>query len=132
MRKTNTNDGAGDTYPGFLRLPRKGGTSKIGCSGPAGVVGHVVSLAFDHEEGCAKNPHYAIEKVLFHGSVPTPKRNTLVDRFREDGRCRAFLATDAGGVGLNLQHASVVVNIDDPPGLVEIPAPKRAINGEGG
>jgi superfamily II DNA/RNA helicase len=59
--------------------------------------------------------------VLFHGGVPTPERTTLVDRFREDGRCRAFLATDAGGVGLNLQHASVVVNMDLPwnPAVLE-------------
>jgi hypothetical protein len=59
--------------------------------------------------------------VLFHGGVPTPQRKTLVDRFREDGRCRAFLATDAGGVGLNLQHASVVVNMDLPwnPAVLE-------------
>jgi superfamily II DNA/RNA helicase len=59
--------------------------------------------------------------VLFHGGVPTPERKILVDRFREDGRCRAFLATDAGGVGLNLQHASVVVNIDLPwnPAVLE-------------
>jgi len=38
--------------------------------------------------------------VLFHGGVPTPERKTLVDRFREDVRCRAFLATDAGGLDL--------------------------------
>jgi SNF2-related domain/Helicase conserved C-terminal domain len=59
--------------------------------------------------------------VLFHGGVPSPQRKTLVDRFREDGRCRAFLSTDAGGVGLNLQHASVVVNMDLPwnPAVLE-------------
>jgi superfamily II DNA/RNA helicase len=36
-------------------------------------------------------------------------------------RCRAFLATDAGGVGLNLQHANVVVNMDLPwnPAVLE-------------
>ena len=28
------------------------------------------------------------------------QRKALVDRFREDDRCRAFLSTDAGGVGL--------------------------------
>jgi superfamily II DNA/RNA helicase len=59
--------------------------------------------------------------VLFHGSVPGPQRKGLVDRFREEPRCRAFLATDAGGVGLNLQHASVVVNMDIPwnPAVLE-------------
>ncbi|HEY4046466.1 MAG TPA: DEAD/DEAH box helicase, partial [Acidobacteriaceae bacterium] len=59
--------------------------------------------------------------VLFHGGVPSLQRKTLIDRFREDGRCRAFLSTDAGGVGLNLQHASVVVNMDLPwnPAVLE-------------
>jgi superfamily II DNA or RNA helicase len=59
--------------------------------------------------------------VLFHGGVESGKRKDLVDRFREEPRCRAFLTTDAGGVGLNLQHASVVVNVDLPwnPAVLE-------------
>src|SRR5262249_2195505 len=59
--------------------------------------------------------------VLFHGGVPGVKRRELVDRFRDDPLCRAFLATDAGGTGLNLQHASVVVNMDLPwnPAVLE-------------
>jgi superfamily II DNA/RNA helicase len=59
--------------------------------------------------------------VVFHGGVPSPKRKGLVDRFREDPDCRAFLSTDAGGVGLNLQHASVVLNMDLPwnPAVLE-------------
>jgi superfamily II DNA or RNA helicase len=59
--------------------------------------------------------------VLFHGGVPGTERKALIDRFREDERCRAFLSTDAGGVGLNLQHASVVVNMDLPwnPAVLE-------------
>jgi superfamily II DNA or RNA helicase len=61
------------------------------------------------------------EHVLFHGGVPTPKRRELIDRFRDDPRCRAFLSTDAGGVGLNLQHASIVLNMDLPwnPAVLE-------------
>ena len=42
-------------------------------------------------------------------ACPGRKRKDLVDRFRDDRDCRLFLSTDAGGVGLNLQHASVVV-----------------------
>jgi hypothetical protein len=59
--------------------------------------------------------------VLFHGGVASTKRKGLIDRFREDPRCRAFLSTDAGGVGLNLQHATVVVNVDLPwnPAILE-------------
>lgn len=45
------------------------------------------------------------DHVVFHGGVPGPRRGALIDRFRSDPGCRAFLSTDAGGVGLNLQHA---------------------------
>jgi superfamily II DNA or RNA helicase len=59
--------------------------------------------------------------VLFQGSVPSHKRKDLIDRFRDDPECRLFLSTDAGGVGLNLQHASVVLNMDLPwnPAVLE-------------
>jgi helicase-like protein len=59
--------------------------------------------------------------VLFHGGVPGVQRKGLVDRFREDPECRVFLSTDAGGVGLNLQFASVVMNMDLPwnPAVLE-------------
>ncbi|MBS0448148.1 MAG: DEAD/DEAH box helicase [Proteobacteria bacterium] len=60
--------------------------------------------------------------VLFNGSVPGEQRGALVDRFHADPACRLFLATDAGGVGLNLQHAAaVVVNMDLPwnPAVLE-------------
>ena len=59
--------------------------------------------------------------VLFHGGVPTRQRGGLVKRFRTDPACRVFLSTDAGGVGLNLQCASVVINLDLPwnPAVLE-------------
>jgi hypothetical protein len=59
--------------------------------------------------------------VLFHGGVPSSRRQALVDRFRDDPDCRLFLATDAGSTGLNLQHAATVVNIDLPwnPAVLE-------------
>jgi superfamily II DNA or RNA helicase len=59
--------------------------------------------------------------VLFHGGVPGPKRKDLVRQFKEDPDCRLFLSTDAGGVGLNLQAASAVVNLDQPwnPAVLE-------------
>jgi superfamily II DNA or RNA helicase len=61
------------------------------------------------------------DHILFHGGVPGTKRKDLVDRFREDPKYRLFLSTDAGGTGLNLQHASVVVNMDLPwnPAVLE-------------
>ena len=59
--------------------------------------------------------------VSFHGDVPSEKRPALVQRFRDDPDCRVFLSTDAGATGLNLQHASVLVNMDLPwnPALLE-------------
>jgi superfamily II DNA or RNA helicase len=60
--------------------------------------------------------------VLFHGGVPGEQRGALVERFHNDADCRIFLSTDAGGVGLNLQHAAaLVVNMDLPwnPAVLE-------------
>jgi superfamily II DNA or RNA helicase len=59
--------------------------------------------------------------VCFHGGVPSEKRPALVERFRDDPACRVFLSTDAGGTGLNLQHASTLVNMDLPwnPAILE-------------
>jgi hypothetical protein len=52
--------------------------------------------------------------VRLHGGVPSEARGRLIDRFREDPACQVFLSTDAGGVGLNLQAASHVINLDLP------------------
>lgn len=52
--------------------------------------------------------------VRLHGGVPSDSRGRLIDRFREDPACKVFLSTDAGGVGLNLQAASHVINLDLP------------------
>ena len=59
--------------------------------------------------------------VMFNGSVPAEKRKALIERFRNDPKCHVFLSTDAGGVGLNLQHAATVVNMDLPwnPAVME-------------
>ncbi|MBL8298745.1 MAG: DEAD/DEAH box helicase [Rhodanobacteraceae bacterium] len=59
--------------------------------------------------------------VSFHGGIASEKRPALVDRFRDDPDCRVFLSTDAGATGLNLQHASILVNMDLPwnPALLE-------------
>ncbi|MCU0736391.1 MAG: DEAD/DEAH box helicase [Methylotetracoccus sp.] len=62
------------------------------------------------------------DHVLFHGGVPGDKRAALIDRFIEDPACRLFLSTDAGGVGLNLQHAAaIIINMDLPwnPAVLE-------------
>ncbi len=48
------------------------------------------------------------------GTVPQPKRRTEIRRFKDDPECRLFLSTDSGAVGLNLQVADVVINLDLP------------------
>jgi SNF2 family DNA or RNA helicase len=52
--------------------------------------------------------------VSLHGGVPARQRGALMEKFRNDPACKVFLSTDAGGVGLNLQSASVVVNFEPP------------------
>jgi superfamily II DNA or RNA helicase len=62
-----------------------------------------------------------LDYVTLTGDVPSANRGALVERFFEDPDCRVFLSTDAGGVGLNLQAASLVVNLDLPwnPAVLE-------------
>ena len=48
------------------------------------------------------------------GSVPQHRRRAEIRRFREDPDCRLFLSSESGGVGLNLQVADTVVNMDQP------------------
>ena len=59
--------------------------------------------------------------VKLTGDVPSSKRGDLIERFFDDPDCRVFLSTDAGGVGLNLQAASLVINLDLPwnPAVLE-------------
>lgn len=52
--------------------------------------------------------------VSLHGGVPSRQRGALIEKFRNDPECKVFLSTDAGGVGLNLQAASAVVNFEPP------------------
>lgn len=56
-----------------------------------------------------------------HGGVPGNKRKSLLDEFHGNADCHVFLSTDAGGVGLNLQAASLVINLDIPwnPAVLE-------------
>ncbi|MFQ5740378.1 MAG: DEAD/DEAH box helicase [Acidobacteriota bacterium] len=48
------------------------------------------------------------------GSVPQKERRLQINRFKEDPGCCLFLSTDSGSLGLNLQAANVVVNLDLP------------------
>ncbi len=55
-----------------------------------------------------------VEAAWHTGSVPQQRRRAEIIRFKQDPACRLFLSTDSGSVGLNLQVASAVVNVDLP------------------
>ena len=76
-------------------------------------------IIFSEWEGMLKRVRELADKngigYAWHtGTVPQKKRRGEIIAFREDPRCRLFLSTDSGGVGLNLQMASVVINCDLP------------------
>jgi superfamily II DNA/RNA helicase len=56
-----------------------------------------------------------------HGGIPSKDRAALFANFNNDPECRVFLSTDAGGVGLNLQSAANLINMDIPwnPAVLE-------------
>ena len=59
--------------------------------------------------------------VRLDGSVPQKKRLSIVNEFQDDPTCQLFLTTNAGSVGLNLQAANTVINVDLPwnPAVLE-------------
>jgi superfamily II DNA or RNA helicase len=62
-----------------------------------------------------------IGSVHLHCGVPTAKRGELIERFSQNDDVAVFISTDAGGTGLNLQSASVLINMDVPwnPAVLE-------------
>jgi superfamily II DNA or RNA helicase len=56
-----------------------------------------------------------------HGGVPSLKRRQLMDNFTDSPASRVFISTDAGSTGLNLQVASILINLDLPwnPAVLE-------------
>ncbi len=59
--------------------------------------------------------------VRLDGGVPQKQRQALVHKFQTDPDCKLFLTTNAGSVGLNLQAANTVINVDLPwnPAVLE-------------
>ncbi|GMV94843.1 MAG: hypothetical protein AMXMBFR82_46210 [Candidatus Hydrogenedentota bacterium] len=59
--------------------------------------------------------------AYYHGSLDSKGRKKAIEDFKRNGKCRILLCTDSGGVGLNLQQASIVVNMDQPwnPAVLE-------------
>lgn len=59
--------------------------------------------------------------VRLDGSVPQKQRQHLVHEFQQKPDCRLFITTNAGSLGLNLQAANTVINVDLPwnPAVLE-------------
>ncbi|NBC83396.1 MAG: DEAD/DEAH box helicase family protein [Bacteroidetes bacterium] len=59
--------------------------------------------------------------VYLNGDISAQQRNDIIEKFREDKEIRLFLSTDAGGVGVNLQSANILINVDLPwnPAVLE-------------
>lgn len=49
-----------------------------------------------------------------NGKVPVSKRGDLIRRFETNPACKVFLSTEAGGSGLNLQVADILINFELP------------------
>ncbi len=62
-----------------------------------------------------------IPYLYLNGDIPAKKRKELIEEFQSDGKYKVFLSTDAGGVGVNLQKANILINLDLPwnPAVLE-------------
>jgi SNF2 family DNA or RNA helicase len=62
-----------------------------------------------------------VKYQYLHGGVPGSDRGKLFEDFNNNPNSKVFLSTDAGGLGLNLQVASMVINLDIPwnPAVLE-------------
>ncbi len=62
-----------------------------------------------------------IRYEYLHGGVPSKARKNLVENFTDLPESRVFISTDAGSTGLNLQAASMLINLDLPwnPAVLE-------------
>ena len=62
-----------------------------------------------------------MKSVRMYGGLAMRPRQRIVEQFNTDPKTMLFISTDAGGLGLNLQAASYVINLDLPwnPARVE-------------
>jgi superfamily II DNA/RNA helicase len=70
---------------------------------------------------CRELDKMGLPYEYLNGDIPAGQRKTMIERFQRDPSLRIFLSTDAGGVGVNLQRANLLVNIDLPwnPAVLE-------------
>ena len=55
-----------------------------------------------------------IDYVYLNGDLSTKERKRIIHRYHNEKDLKVFLSTDSGGLGLNLQCANVIVNLDLP------------------
>ena len=55
-----------------------------------------------------------IDYVYLNGDLSTKERKRIISRFHNEKNLKVFLSTDSGGLGLNLQCANVIINLDLP------------------
>jgi len=62
-----------------------------------------------------------ISYEYLNGDIPASQRKTIIENFQENPNVKIFLSTDAGGVGVNLQAANILINMDLPwnPAVLE-------------
>ncbi|MEA2112206.1 MAG: DEAD/DEAH box helicase, partial [Campylobacterota bacterium] len=76
-------------------------------------------IIFSEWEKMLQLLNFSLEKKSIHavwhtGSLNQLQRREEIKKFKEDATCNIFLSTDSGSVGLNLQVANVVINLDMP------------------
>jgi SNF2 family DNA or RNA helicase len=52
--------------------------------------------------------------LYLNGDIPAQKRTEIIEEFQSGDRIKIFLSTDAGGVGVNLQSANILISLDLP------------------
>ncbi|NCC52619.1 MAG: DEAD/DEAH box helicase [Spartobacteria bacterium] len=55
-----------------------------------------------------------VKYAVHTGDISQKRRRGEINMFKSDPACRAFISTESGGAGLNLQNANVVINCDLP------------------
>ena len=70
---------------------------------------------------CSELDKVGLSYEYLNGDIPAGERKTMIERFQHDQTLKIFLSTDAGGVGINLQRANMLINIDLPwnPAVLE-------------
>lgn len=83
-------------------------------------------VIFSQWERMARLVGWELDKMgiryeYLHGGVPSIQRGELTQNFTDLPESRVFLSTDAGSTGLNLQAASLLINLDLPwnPAVLE-------------